>query len=412
MDLSSIYSLSREFLQRKYQAYHRDLLKGTLFDHRLSVISGARGVGKTTLLIQHLRQFVQDDIHSAEILYVPMDHFLLSDHTLYELAEAFYQQGGRVIAFDEIHRYAGWSKELKSIYDTFPSLHLIASGSSLLELYKGSHDLTRRAINHTVPGLSFREYIELTQEMSLPVTTFDAVLKNHEALATDIIQLLAKTNKKILQLFKQYLRVGYYPYFLDFEHESDYFMTVQQTVQTSIEIDLPAVHDTLTGHSIKKIKQLLWYLAGAIPIKPHYQRLKETVDVNDTRTLKTYLKYLEDAHLIRSVLPASTKLNQIETPEKIYLFNANQLYALSQENDALQGTARELFFLRMLSDKHEVRAAKKGDFCIDNHVVIEIGGKNKGFSQIKEQSNAYLACDDLETGLGSRIPLWLFGFLY
>jgi len=192
MALEALYLLSRRYLDTKYKVYHRELIQKHYLKHRLVILIGQRGVGKTTSIIQHLLDSVKQDSLSHEILYVPIDHFLLGGISLYEIAEQFYQLGGKIIAFDEIHKYSDWSKELKSIYDTFPDLKIVVSGSSALERHKGSHDLSRRAAVFSIQGLSFREYLELNLDASFSHYTLDEILKNHEKISHDILETIHK----------------------------------------------------------------------------------------------------------------------------------------------------------------------------------------------------------------------------
>ncbi len=411
MDFSELYSLSRHYLEIKYQAYHRQALLSKVFQQRLSIVLGQRGVGKTTLIIQYLRAAVAQDILSPKILYVPVDHFLMSGCALYEIAEQFQQLGGAIIAFDEIHKYPAWSQELKSITDTFPDLQVIASGSSALAIHQGSHDLTRRAIVQEIFGFSFREYLELTLGFNLPSYTLAQVLKDHEAISRKICNELALHQQKILLKFKHYLQTGYYPYALELQNPALYWMTLEQNIHTTIDSDLSAIFPALTGSSTRKLKQLLGFIAAHVPFVPQFKKLKQIFQIGDERTLKNYLKYLEDARLIRQLKSASSKFSQLEIPEKIYLDNPNQLYAIANSAQNI-GTIRELFFLDMVAAQHDVTAPKQGDFLVDQTLLFEVGGKNKKPPQRPDQQQIFLACDDIESGLGNKIPLWLFGFIY
>lgn len=410
MDLTEFYALSRHYLENKFQPYHRHLLKSNFFDHRLSIILGQRGVGKTTLIIQYLRNQTQQNILTSKILYIPCDHFLLSNTSLYKIADHFQKLGGEILAFDEIHKYASWSKELKSIYDTFPELHVIASGSSALAVYKGTHDLTRRAIVHEIVGLSYREYLELNHGISLTSYSLPNICQQHELICQKIVAELKPQKLKILSEFKQYLQAGYYPYAREISDLTLYWMTLEQNIHTTLDSDLSAVFPTLTGSTLRKLKQLLGFISTSVPFSPNLQKLKQLLHIGDERTLKNYFKYLEDARLIRQLKSASSKLQQLEIPEKIYLDNPNQLYAISKATQNI-GTVRELFFLTMVAYEHQVTAPKRGDFLVDK-MLFEIGGKNKEPPTVSKKQTLYLACDDIEHGVGSRIPLWLFGFLY
>ena len=409
--LDEFQKLSRHFLEIKNQSYQRYFIQKTALTQRLSLLIGQRGIGKTTLLIQYLLSHVANDRLSPKILYIQADHFLMGNTSLYNIAEEFNTLGGQWLAFDEIHKYANWSRELKSIYDTFPHLQIIASGSSALEIHKGTHDLSRRAVVYNLYGLSFREYLELYYELTLSPYSLEEILRNHEKLTEDIFKKIIPSDKKIIPHFLDYLQYGYYPYFREVNDIAIFYLLVEQNLHTTVESDLVAIYPHLTGNSIKKIKQLLSFISKAVPFTPNWQKLKSILDIGDDRTLKTYFKYLEDAELIQTVSTTTKKIKRLETSEKIYLNNPNQMHALSYDQYNA-GTIRETFFLNMLTTQHEVTLPMKGDFLVDHRYLFEIGGRKKGFQQIEHAKNAYLACDEIEKGIGAKIPLWLFGFLY
>ncbi len=410
--LDDIFKLSSDFLKTFNKPYRRYFLDKYPLTSRFSIIIGQRGVGKTTAMIQKILSMNNDDIFTKNALYVPVDHFVVGGQSIYEIAEAFYNLGGEMICFDEIHKYTGWSGELKSIYDSFRKLTILASGSSAMEIQKGSHDLSRRAVVYPMTGLSFREYIDLAAEIKTESFVLKNLLEAHEKLSHDIITATESKKKKILALFKDYLQFGYFPYFTEFDDISMYYITLEQGIRTTIESDLLSIYPTLNGSSIKKIKKLLTVIAESAPFTPDLKRLKRIVEIGDERTLKNYLKYLEDGGVITSLTKSGSRLGSLEKPEKIYLNNTNQIYAISSKGKENIGNIRETFFINMLSAMYEVLSPKKGDFLIDNKYTFEIGGKNKSFKQIKDISNSFLAVDDIETGIGNKIPLWLFGFLY
>ena len=320
----------------------------------------------------------------------------------------FVKMGGELLCIDEIHKYPNWSKELKSINDTFRELKLVVSGSSALETHKGSHDLSRRALVYTMKGMSLREFIEM--KLGIVLESFDLaeILLEHQTIAQSIADTLSKTDEKILPLFKEYLEVGYYPYYFEYNNKYQFTMALEQNIHTTIESDLLAIYPSLTGNSIKKLKSLLKVISASVPFTPDMKKLKNIIGVGDERTLKNYLKYLEDAGLIKMLMKSQRGLKSIEKPEKIYLDNPNLLFTSKADT----GTIRETFFINQLSKDHEVVAPKSGDFLVDEKYTFEIGGKNKSFHQIKDMPNSFVASDDIERGFTNRIPLWLFGFLY
>lgn len=406
--MDDLYRLSRTQLDFFNRPYRRYFLAAHELDHRLCIILGQRGIGKTTAMVQHLLDIANQDPLSDAILYVQADHFLIRNRSLYEIAEQFVQLGGRAICFDEIHKYPLWSMELKSITDTFAGLKVLASGSSALEIYKGSHDLSRRALQLRMWGMSLREYVELSLGIRLPAYSLVEILTDHVRFAHTIIEKLA--NHKILALFRAYLRHGFYPFYFEDRNETVFSQLLNQNLHTALESDLIAVQAALTGNSIKKIATLLRIVSASVPFVPDYKKLTELTEIGDQRTLKTYLKYLEDCGLITGLGRSGKGLRGLEKPEKIYLNNPNLVQALTPEAD--RGTLRETFFMSALNPLHTLKAPRKGDFAVDDTYCFEVGGRNKGFSQIKDMENSFLALDDIETGFGNRIPLWLFGFLY
>ena len=247
--------------------------------------------------------------------------------------------------------------------------------------------------------------------MLLPHFSLTELVNNHDEVAHKILRLIEPQSIRILAEFKKYLQVGYYPYSRQFVDSNQYFITLEQNLHYTIESDLPALYPALTGHSIRKMKQLMSFIAESVPFTANLTKLKQLVEIGDERTLKTYLQCLSDSSLIRLCMKASQKIKKIESPEKIYLDNPNQMHALCPLMPNI-GTLRELFFLSQLSYQHELCIPQQGDFMIDDHWVAEIGGRNKDQTQIQSSGHSFLACDDIEAGIGNKIPLWLFGFVY
>ncbi|MEW6088490.1 MAG: AAA family ATPase [bacterium] len=410
--IEELFKLSQNFINIYNREYKRYFLKVNPLTNRFSIITGQRGVGKTTAMIQYILSSYNNDIFTDKAIYVQADHFLVGKYSLYEIAEQFYKLGGELLCFDEIHKYSNWSKELKSINDTFPKLKIIASGSSALEIYKGTHDLSRRAVVFKMAGLSFREFIEITTESELQSYGLEEITKNHQKISAKAITMLEQKNRKVLALFKEYLSYGYYPYFKEYADKNIFRLTLEQNIHTTLESDLMLIHPSLNGNSIKKIKRLLSIIASSVPFTPDLKNLKNILDIGDERTLKIYLKYLEDAGIIMSISKGKGGLRELEKPEKIYLNNPNLIHAITDYKTANIGNIRETFFLNMLNTSHKVSIPSKGDFLIDNKNIFEIGGKNKNFDQIKNLKDSFLVLDDTETGFKNKIPLWLFGFLY
>lgn len=410
--IEDLFRLSQNFIRINNREYIRYFLKTNPLKNRFSIVVGQRGAGKTTVMIQHILASYRNDIFTNKALYIQADHFLVGRHSLYEIAEQFYNLGGEMICFDEIHKYPNWSAELKSIYDTFPKLTIVASGSSALEIYRGSRDLSRRAVVLRMFGMSFREFIEFELGIDLKSSGLEDIMSNHQRIANGIITTVEKKSKKILALFKSYLEHGYYPYFREYKNKELFYLTLEQNIHTTLEGDLIAIYPSLSGNSVKKIKKLLTIIASSVPFTPDLKKLKTMLDVGDERTLKTYIKYLEDAGIILTVSKGGRGLRQLEKPEKIYLNNTNLIHAISGNVPAEIGNMRETFFLSMTGAFHKVSSPEHGDFLVDGKYVFEIGGKNKNFSQIRDIRNSFLAIDNIEIGIGNKIPLWVFGLLY
>lgn len=319
-----------------------------------------------------------------------------------------------MLCIDEIHKDPTWSGDLKSIRDSFPDLQLMVSGSSMLHIRRGSHDLARRALVYHIEGLSFREFLELNLGIDLPPIPLADVLDDHETIAGEMVAGLERKEVAVLGQFRQYLETGYYPYFLEFNDPVRMRMTVEQSARAALESDLPAVHPEISGSTIARVEKLLAILAESAPMTPNLARLARLVDVADPRTMKNYLAYLEEADLIMGLTRGGGGLrnSNMEKPEKIYLGDPNLAHALSQWRGADIGSLRETFFCRMLIGRHKICSAVKADFIIDDALTFEVGGRNKGGGQLAEARNGYLALDEMPVGVGRRIPLWLFGFCY
>lgn len=409
--LDDLSALSQTLIRVRKRPYRRSFFVDALSGGRLCIIVGSRGVGKTTVMVQRLLAHAGGDIFSRKILYVQADHFLVARSSLYEIADEFFKYGGELVCFDEIHKYPAWAMELKSMADTFPGLKIMASGSSALEIVRGSHDLSRRALVLRMRGLSFREYLGMVHGLEFQKLSLADLTDGHGRAAEGVVAALERGGRKVLALFQDYLTRGYYPYFLEYPDTAQFQLTLTQQVQAALEVDLPAIHPTLGGASVGKMRKLLAIVSGMVPFTPDMKALKGMLEIGDERTLKSYLRFLEEAGILLTVSKSDKGLRAMEKPEKIYLNNPNLYHALSGAATADRGAVRETFFLNMLQPDHAVRVAAKGDFLVDGSLTFEIGGKGKDGGQIKGVENAWLALDDIEIGAGRRIPLWMFGFL-
>jgi predicted AAA+ superfamily ATPase len=369
------------------------------WNERLLFIKGARGVGKTTMILQYIKATYGND---PKALYVSMDSLSLSNSSIVEIAKYHYNHGGTHLFIDEIHKYPNWSAELKHIYDLYKKLKVVVSGSSILHLYKGNADLSRRAVSYTLHGLSFREFINFQAKTNLPVFTLADILKNHVTIASSI-------NKQIntLQFFKDYLNYGYYPYYL--QGTRSFHQKLNNTINQCIETDIPLLMDVQVNN-ITKIKKLLYHIAISVPFKPNSTKLAESIELN-RQTLNTYLNYLHEANIIYLLWQSGKSYSLISKPEKIYLHNPNICHLVTQSKLNI-GNLRETFFVNQVSASHSINSSLYGDFLVDNIYHFEIGGEGKGFKQIAKVPKSYVAIDEQMVGVGNKIPLWLFGFLY
>ena len=392
--MESLFATSQLLISRVDTTYVRDKHNEIDWNSRLVAILGARGTGKTTMILQHIR------LHNttSQALYVMADDFYFTSHRLEELANKFMLLGGKYLYIDEIHKYKGWSTEIKNIYDKMPDLHVVYSGSSILDLEKGGADLSRRKLEYIMPGLSFREYLNISQGWNLPRYTLEEIL----AGKVDFPYKKARP----LQLFASYLREGYYPFF----KEGNYTMRLNGIIKQVVEDDVPKFADMEIA-SVQKLKKLLYILAQNVPFKPNYAKLERDLGIS-RNTLPKYMQYLEKAGLIGVLREKVQGIKLLEKIEKIYLNNPNEAYILSDETPNI-GTLRETIFFAWLRVEHLVSSSPVSDFEVDG-LTFEIGGKNKGKKQLATlpSDKAYVVKDDTEYVFQNFIPLWMFGFVY
>lgn len=397
--MERLYALSNKRLRNLSSNFSRYLLPEVDWNDRLIAIPGSRGAGKTTLMLQHLKDTYG---FSEEGIYMSLDNSYFTRNSLLETIDKFVKYGGKAAYLDEVHKYPDWSIALKNIYDEYPEVKIIFSSSSMLELYKGKGDLSRRLSSYTLYPMSVREYIELEYNISFPAYTLDEILNNHKEICRSI-------NEKVkpLKIFKEYLEYGALPFFKD--SRSKYHERLHNVINLTLETDLPSITPTDYSHIIK-LKRLLKIISEMVPFKPNISKLSSKTEIDRKTTLK-YLDILNRAELIMLISLPNKGDSIFTKPEKIYLGNPNLMYALCDETPN-RGTLRETFFAEQLKAKHKVMHSTVSDFLIDNKYTFEIGGKNKDFGQLKGEDMAYVAADEIEVGFGNKIPLWLFGFLY
>jgi uncharacterized protein len=367
---------------------------------RLIGIKGSRGAGKTTLLLQYAKKHLPLD--SNKTLYVSLDDLYFTDNKLAVFVSDFVKQGGEFLLLDEVHRYPNWAPEIKNIYDDYPDLKIIFTGSSLIHIHKAKGDLSRRAVMYELLGLSFREFLNLTLKTDFKVNSIEKVLENHVKIAREVNEQV-----KPLEQFKKYLSYGYYPYFL--ESQGVYHQKLLETIEISLSTDLPSVYEVTYG-SIEKMRQLLYILAESVPFTPNISKISERMGVS-RNTLLHSLYYLEELRVVKKLFSSVGGISMLQKPEKLYLHHPNYFYTLSAENND-SGSIRESFFINQVNAVAPVRFSKTGDFVVKDY-VFEIGGKKKDNKQIKAAEHAaFIAADGLEIGYKNKIPLWMFGFLY
>lgn len=377
----------------------RETINKIQWKDRLIGIKGARGVGKTTLLLQYIKKNFKNDLTN---LYVSLDDLYFTENTLTGFAEDFINNGGKILFLDEVHRYKNWAQEIKNLYDDYPELKIVFTGSSILNIVEAKADLSRRAVFYNMQGLSFREYLNFVRNTNFQKLTLNDILENHIETAGS---LTAKLNP--LPDFKKYLQSGYYPFFI--EYYETYHLRIEQIIDIILAYDIPSLK-SVSIEGIENIKKLLFVISTSSPFKPNISKLSERIGIS-RNSLTIYLNYLKEAHLLHLLYKDSGGISLLQKPEKIYFENSNLIYALSQQNSEV-GSIRETFFINQLSEKHSVRYSEKSDFFIDDKFTFEIGGKNKTTKQIQTVPNSFVVADDIEIGFKNKIPLWLFGFLY
>ena len=396
-------------IQPLYDSYHRKIAKVDLrfkrylysqinWKARIISIKGARGTGKTTMLLQHILENFED---IDQTLYASLDNLWFATHSLMELVDWADRHGISRLYLDEVHRYELWSQSLKNIYDDYPDMSIVYTSSSLLVLDNATVDMSRRQTPYTLYGLSFREYLELERIFKTEAISLDDVLMHHVKKAMNIVGRI-----KVAPLFEAYLAHGYYPFYR--ESLEDFPSRLRETVTVVIDSDLPAV-ENVTYETLQKTKKLLMIISEHVPFEPTMSELWRQLSTDNESGLKM-LYALDKAQVLALLTAKTNNYKSLSKPDKIFLSNPNLMHVLCPKVD--KGNERETFFISQLRVLHDVRYPKQGDFLIDNKFLFEVGGKNKTFEQIADVPNSYLAVDDTEVGSGCRIPLWMFGFLY
>ncbi len=386
-----------QYLANQKVTYKRYIWNNINHNDKLIGIIGARGVGKTTYILQYLNSL---DIDLHKKLYISADNIDVASISLLQIAKDFTSLGGEILAIDEIHKYKEFEKELKQIYDML-DIKVIFSGSSAIQLEHSKADLSRRAVMYRINGLSYREFLEIKLDIRLDAFTLNEILTNHLEISHNITKQL-----KPLESWKEYLKYGFYPFY--FQEKNTYNIKLQETINTVIETDIPSIF-TIKYENIINLKKLTKLICQSEPFKINIKELSGKIGV-DRDTLYLYLEYLNRGKIFNILRSKSRGDNIFLKPDKIYLNNPNLIYSYCNEYKI--GTIRETYFANQLQQLHDISVPKNGDFLIDEKYTVEIGGKNKNFNQIKDIDNSFIISDDIEVGFKNKIPLWLFGFLY
>lgn len=397
--MERLFGIFRKQLDRVPDRFCRSLIGEIDWSSRLIGIKGPRGTGKTVLLLQYIKNNLPKD-HT--VLYVSLDNIWFDGMSLAELADQFSKRGGKHLILDEVHKYPDWSRHLKTMYDSYPELQVIFTGSSLLEILNARADLSRRAVVYHMQGLSFREFMELKHEISLPGIDLQTLLTDHLEISKAVL-----TKIRPLETFQEYLRTGYFPFFM--ESEDLYSGKLREIINMIIEIELPQLRGIDIGY-VSKLKQLLGIIATSVPFKPNISKLSERIGI-DRITLMSYLHFLNDAQLISNLYRDNEGISRLQKPDKIFLDNPNMHFAFSGSQPDI-GTIRETFFLNQLSYSHQLEYGDGYDFLVDGEYAFEIGGMKKGKRQLPEGLPGFIASDNIEYGFDNKVPLWQFGLLY
>lgn len=394
-----LYEMSERLINLKYPDYIRYMYDMVRWNNRLIILKGARGVGKSTMLFQYIKN--NKNIRNKS-LYISLDSILVGEGTLFMLADKFWKEGGRFLFLDEVHKYPTWSQEIKNIYDFIPDLKVVATGSSAIKIKAESADLSRRAVFYDMYGLSFREYLELQTGKKIEKYSLSDILDNHIEIAGELSEKV-----KPFEYFEKYLKTGYYPFYK--EDETTYLSRVSYIINTVMEADIPSVYN-VDYAAVVKMKKFISIISETPPFKPNIAKLAREIGVSREILLK-YTDYLKSAGILDFLYSSTRGMSGMNKPDKLFLQNTNLYWSL-RYNQVNIGSLRETFVKSQLSVNHETAYNNYGDIFVDGKYTFEIGGKSKGKKQIKDIDNSYVLADDILIGNTNKIPVWLMGFMY
>ncbi len=399
LDTTSLIQKHNRLLESTSLKFVRYLYDKLPWNERLIAIKGPRGTGKTTMLLQRIKK---EFGKSNKALFVTLDDLWFTRNTLSDLADDFVNKGGTHLFIDEVHKYANWSIEIKNLYDFYPELNIVFTGSSLLEILNSRSDLSRRALAYELQGLSYREYLNWKLDLDFESVELEELVKNSADISSEVVSKL-----KPLEYFDEYLRMGYFPF--TGKNELIYYQRIKEILNMIIEMELPLLRNT--GISIiGKMRKLLFNISESAPFTPNASALSKKTEIA-RKTLLEYLHYLDEAKVISAIYKDARGNSLLQKPDKIFLENTNYIYAIAHGSPEI-GNIRETFFLNQAKEANTVIYPKQGDFLVNGKFLFEVGGKRKSFDQIADIPNSFLAIDDIEYAVGNKIPLWLFGFLY
>lgn len=398
--METLFKKHRILISQTSTKIVREMMKSVNWEKQLVSIRGSRGVGKTTLVRQYIKQ--KYGVNAGEALYCLMDSMFFTNHTLLEIADRFHLMGGKHLFLDEVHKYPTWSKELKEIIDLWPDMKITFTGSSLLQILNADADLSRRVLSYDMAGLSFREYLRFYKNIELPVHTLDEVLEDADAVCEEVCKVCHPQ-----ALFEEYLRVGYYPFYDG--NEQEYYSRIENVVSFIIDQEMTQFCGVDPAYT-RKLKAMLLFLANNQPYDVSIAKLSSYLELNKT-TVLSYLSSMRRAELLHLLYADNKSVTKMQKPDKIYLHNPNMLCALGSNLNV--GTQRECFAVNQLSVSHTVEYGKtQGDFLIDGKITIEVGGQDKTFDQIADIPNSYILADSMEFPVGKKLPLWIVGLMY
>ncbi|MCC5915986.1 MAG: ATP-binding protein [Cryomorphaceae bacterium] len=397
--MEELLEISESLIAKVPVRFKRYLFDRINWQNRLIGIKGARGTGKTTMLLQWLKTL---KISNHQKAYFSLDELYFTTHSLSDTAKTFYQQGGKVLVLDEVHKYPTWSKEIKNLYDRYEDLQIVFTGSSIIDIARQEGDLCRRALLYELKGMSYREYLNFSHKLDFPAISLETLVTNDGSLRE-----LFPADFKPLAYFKEYLQFGYYPFFAS--DKQGFHTRLRQLVRTIVEYDMAEMEGFDIRHA-KKMLQLLYVVAQQVPFKPNIKNLASKTGIH-RNSMNNYLYFLGEARLLSLLNKSGISVSTLQKPDKIFLENTNLLFALSDLKPEI-GTVREVFFNNQLQEAHQVSYSETTDFEIDGRFSFEVGGKNKSRKQLQGLQDGILVKDEIEYPVGKTIPLWLFGFLY